>query len=231
MNTLILPEIFDECVRAFFTRKSLGADRQKISNLLSIGQDDICMPLQAHTDIVWLLNDERTPVTADAVVTRNRGILIGVQVADCVPVILHDRAQSVVGAVHAGWRGTSLQIMKKTLSFMVDKFGSDPHDICMAFGPSIRSDCYCVDAEVKDAVFTATGPGEYVVPMNDKFYLDLTSANILQALSEGIPPKNIWTSPECTRCNPHDFHSFRYHGNHAGRQGGFIGIFEKCFSL
>ena len=231
MDTLIRPDIFDDRVMAFFTRKTVGADYETISTLLAIGRDDICMPLQQHTDIVWLMKADRTPVAADAVITREKCVLIGVKVADCVPVLLHDRVRSVVGAVHAGWRGTALQILKKTVSFMVDNFRSDPHDICMAFGPSIRSDCYCVDADVKGAVMRASGPGDYVVPKGGKFYLDLVSANIHQAFSKGIPPGNIWTSPECTCCNPRDFHSYRYHGSHAGRQGGFIGIFEKCPSL
>jgi hypothetical protein len=222
---IICPDNFDSTVKAFFTRKSIGADRRIISNLLSIEQDVICMPLQKHTDSIWVLDKERTPVTADAVVTGNTGVLIGVQVADCVPAILHDRGKSVVGAVHAGWRGTSQQIMKKTISLMVEQFGSDPVDISVAFGPSIRGDCYAVDTDVKDAVTRATGPGDYVLRKNGKFCVDLTGANILQARSAGVPMKNIWTSPECTYCNPDDFHSFRYHKNHAGRQGGFIGFF------
>ena len=225
METMIWPDIFDGCVKAFFTRKSTGADKAILSRVLSISTDDICMPVQKHTDIVWLLNEERTPVRADAVLTQTAGILIGVQVADCVPVLLHDEGGSVIGAVHAGWKGTSLQILKKTLAMMVEHFGSDPHDIKVAFGPSIRGNCYAVDNDVKDAVVRATGPGDYVMRKNGKYCVDLTSANMLQALSSGIPLKNIWQSPECTYCNPRDFHSFRYHGNHAGRQGGFIGIF------
>ncbi len=225
METMIWPDIFDGCVKAFFTRKSTGADKTILSRVLSISHDNICMPVQKHTDIIWLLNEERTPATADAVLTQTSGILIGVQVADCVPVLLHDKGQSVIGAVHAGWKGTSLQILKKTLSMMVDHFGSDPHDINVAFGPSIRGHCYAVNNDVKDAVVRATGPGDYVMQKNGKYCVDLTSANMLQALSSGIPSQNIWLSAECTYCNPRDFHSFRYHRNHAGRQGGFIGIF------
>jgi polyphenol oxidase len=225
VHTLIWPDIFDGRVRAFFTRKWIGADRTTIGTLFSMDQDMICMPLQRHTDIVWLLNEGRLPVTADAVVTRKPGILIGVQVADCVPMLLHDRSKSIVGAVHAGWRGTSLQILKKTISLMSEHFGSDPRDMKVAFGPSIKGHCYQVDSEVNDAVMSATGPGDYAVRKNDKFCVDLASANMIQALSSGIPSQNIWISPECTYCNPDDYHSYRYHGNHAGRQGGFIGIF------
>jgi len=225
MDILIRPDIFDGQVKAFFTGKSLGADRDKISKVFSIDKDDIYLPLQKHTDIVWLLNADRTPVPADAVITQAKGILIGVQVADCVPALLHDKKKSVVGAVHAGWRGTSLQIMKKTILFIVEQFDSDPHDINMAIGPSIRGNCYAVGTEVKDAVLKATGPGDYIILRDGKFCMDLSSANMLQALSAGIPLKNIWRSHECTFCNPRVFHSYRYHKDYAGRQGGFIGIF------
>jgi hypothetical protein len=150
--------------------------------------------------------------------------MIGVQVADCVPVLLHDRRNSVIGVVHAGWKGTSLRIMKKTIQFIMNHFGSDPSDMRVALGPSIRGGCYPVGASVKDAVLEATGPGDYVTERDGKFCLDLSSANILQAVSAGIPLKNIWQSPECTYCNPREFHSFRYHKDYAGRQGGFIGI-------
>jgi purine-nucleoside/S-methyl-5'-thioadenosine phosphorylase / adenosine deaminase len=225
METMIWPDIFDGCVKGFFTRKSTGADKTILSRVLSISPDNICMPVQKHTDTVWLLNEEHTPATADAVLTQTAGILIGVQVADCVPVLLHDEGKSVIGAVHAGWKGTSLQILKKTLSMMVEHFGSDPQDIKVAFGPSIRGHCYAVDNDVKEAVVRATGPGDYVMQRNGKYCVDLTSANMLQALSSGISSQHIWQSPECTYCNPSDFHSFRYQRNHAGRQGGFIGIF------
>lgn len=225
LHTLILPDIFDGRVRAFFTTKAVGADRTKIGDLFSMDQEAICMPLQKHTDSVWLLNEECSPVKADAVVTRNTGILVGVQVADCVPMLLYDRQRSAVGAVHAGWKGTSLQILKKTISLMAEQFGSVPSDIRVAFGPSIRGYCYPVDREVKDAVMSASGPGDYAVQTSGKFCVDLASANLLQALSAGILSQNIWISPECTYCNPDAFHSYRYHRNHAGRQGGFIGIF------
>ena len=225
MHNLIRPDNFDGDVKAFFTRKSLGADREKISRLLSIDADDIYLPLQKHTDIVWLLNSDRRPVTADSVITRDKGILLGVQVADCVPVLLHDKKKSVVGVVHAGWRGTSLQIVRKTIQFILEQFDSDPHNINVAFGPSIRGNCYPVGTEVKEAVVRASGPGDYVISRDGMFCVDLSSANILQALSAGIPLKNIWRSEECTYCNPDNFHSFRYHKDYAGRQGGFIGRF------
>ncbi len=225
MDTIIWPGIFGNGVKAFFTKKTLGADLNAVSRAVFVKKENIYLPQQKHTDKILLLKKERTPEIADAVVTSEEGVLIGVQVADCVPGLLCDSRRSVVGVVHAGWRGTSMQIFKKTVLFFVEYFGSDPRDIQVAFGPSIRGSCYPVDADVRDAVLRATGRGDFAVAANGKYFLDLISANIQQIKAAGIPAGNVWQSPECTCCSPHDFHSYRRRGNYAGRQAGFIGIF------
>jgi YfiH family protein len=225
MDRLICPDIFDSHIKAFFTRKSLGVDIKKISRILSIKKEEVFLPVQRHTDKVLVIDLNFKSMIADAVVTKRRGILIGVQVADCVPILLFDRRNSIIGAVHAGWRGTASQIIKKTIKSMFEYFSSSPQDIKIAIGPSIRWDCYDVDFEVKNAVYTATGNGKYYKKRSDgKYCVDLSSANIYQALSMGIPEENIWSSKECTYCNPNEYHSYRYCKDHNGRQGGFIGI-------
>ncbi len=225
MDRLVCPDIFDGHVKAFFTSKSLGAEINKISNILSIKKEDIFLPIQRHTDKVLVIESDLESKVADAVVTKRKGILIGVQVADCVPVLLFDRKKSIIGSVHAGWRGTAAQIVKKTIKLMVEDFNSSPDDIIIAFGPSIRWNCYYVGYEVKDAVCKATGNGKYHVKTDGGYCIDLSSANMLQALSMSIPEKNIWSSNECTYCNPGKYYSYRYSNGCAGRQGGFIGIF------
>jgi YfiH family protein len=127
--------------------------------------------------------------------------------------------------VHAGWRGTAAQIVKKTIKVLVERYSSAPADIIMAFGPSIRGDCYEVDIEVKDAVCRATGNDEFFVKKDRKCCIDLSSANMIQALSAGVHEKNIWSSTECTYCNPESYYSYRYSKKYNGSQGGFIGIF------
>ncbi|MFH1025425.1 MAG: peptidoglycan editing factor PgeF [Nitrospirota bacterium] len=225
MNKLICPDIFDGNITAFFTRKSLGVDVEKISSILSINKENIYLPIQKHTDRVAVLHTELGPRIADAIVTKRTGILLGVQVADCVPILLFDRKKTIIGAVHAGWRGTAAQIVKKTITTMVDHFSSSPEEIIMALGPSIRGDCYSVDHEVKDAVFKATGEGEYYLLQKDgKYCIDLSSANIFQAISSGVLQENIWCSRECTYCNPDSYYSYRYSKMYNGSQGGFIGI-------
>jgi len=225
MDQLIKPEIFNGEVKAFFTRKSPGVNTGEISDLLSIPEQYIYMPVQKHTDRVLVLGSELAPAMADAVITQRKGILLGVRVADCVPILLCDRKRSVVGAVHAGWRGTASRIIRKTVRTMVELFGSSPKDIVAAIGPSIRWQCYDVGSEVREAICKATGEGSYCISKEEKCFIDLPSANRIQALSSGIPGENIWSSFECTRCNPDRFHSYRYSRRYTGSQGGFIGVF------
>lgn len=231
-DILIFPNIFDSNVKAFFSGKVPGADPDRIAEISSVEKEKIYMPIQKHTDKVLLLDSDFVPVVADAVITNNKQILIGVQVADCVPVLLYDSKKSVIGVVHAGWKGTASGLMKKTLTAMHDSFGSSPEDIRVAIGPSIRWCCYKVKRDVLDLVTKATGEGEYHLMRDGEYCLDLASANKYQALFLGVPEKNIWISEECTLCYPDRFYSYRYSKGSAGRkldsasrQGGFIGIF------
>jgi hypothetical protein len=222
---MIFPEIFNNSVKAFFTRKPLGVNVNEICRILSIDKRNVYLPIQKHTDNVQVIGSDLETKIADSVLTGNKGILIGVQVADCVPILCCDPIKLLVGAVHAGWRGTASQIIRKTITFMVEKFGSSPEDIEIAFGPSIRWSCYHVGDEVKEAICGATGEGNYYIQQDGIYCIDLASANRYQAMSVGILEKNIWISQECTYCNPEDYYSYRYEKNYNGAQGGFIGIF------
>lgn len=225
MDNFIRPDIFNDNVQAFFTDRIIGADTKKLSLILSIKEDDIFLPRQKHTDVVHIIESDRNPKIADAVVTKRKGILIGVQVADCVPILLFDRGRSVAGAVHAGWRGTAAQIIKKTVQAMCESFSSRAEDICVALGPRIRQCCYYVGKEVVEAVHRTTGDGNYYREEDDgRCVLDLSSANMLQIMSMGIPEKNIWISDECTSCIPDRYYSYRVSKVYNGSQGGFIGI-------
>jgi len=225
MESLIYPDIFSNDVKAFFTTRVLGANIKKICSFLSIEKENVFLPIQKHTSKVFVLESDLKPDIADAVITKREGVLIGVKVADCVPILLHDRRKSVIGSVHAGWRGTAAQIIKKTIIKMEECFFSSPKDIDIALGPSIRWNCYEVEKAVKDSIYEATGDGAYFrKKANGKYCIDLASANIHQALSIGVLKEHIWITDECTYCSPHSYYSYRYGKDSRGRQGGFIGI-------
>ncbi len=225
MNTVVIPPIFhSHNVNAFFTTKAVHCDVPGPAELLAVPSRDIYMPIQKHTDKVMVLDYDREPKIADAVVTNSRGVFIGVQVADCVPVLLFDKKQRVAGAVHAGWRGTAASIVKKTIEMMSLRFVTSPADIIMAIGPSIRRCCYEVGYDVLEAVTAAGGEGDYYITKGGKYFLDLAGANRQQAVSSGVPPEQIWVSDECTFCLPERYYSYRFAKILTGRQCGVIGI-------
>jgi polyphenol oxidase len=224
MDRLIFPDLMKDHVTAFFTGKFPGADTAQLGRILNIGADRIYLPIQKHTDKVAIIESSFfSPVIADAVITKEPGIMIGVQVADCVPILLYEKTKGVMAAVHAGWRGTAESILEKTVKTMAERFFCSAEDICIAIGPAIRGCCYQVDFEVFHAVSKATGTGEYFSIQGGKYYLDLPQANKYQALTSGISEENIWISDECTFCSPDKYYSYRFAKGTTGRQGAFIG--------
>jgi YfiH family protein len=224
MHRVIRPANLRHGVTAFFTGKVPGADIGAIAAVSGMGISRIYLPIQKHTDTVQILDASLEPRIADAVVVREKGVLIGVQVADCVPILLYDRVMRIAGAAHAGWRGTASSILKKTINVMQRHFSSHPANIALAIGPSIRGCCYVVGPEVSEAVYASSGREIYHRTREGKHCIDLASANRQQALAAGIPEANIWMSDECTCCNPDKFFSYRYSRGCGGRQAAFIGM-------
>ena len=128
-------------------RSLVLADRQALAD--SIGAPVVWMN-QIHSDIVCVVGQEESgldnSVTADAVITRDR-VALAVQVADCVPVLLFDKAAGVVAAVHAGRAGAKTFIVAKTVSQMTS-MGCSPRNITAAVGPCICGACYEVGEDV-----------------------------------------------------------------------------------
>lgn len=221
-EVIITPELFEkEPVIAFFTGKEPGVDTDKIAKIGGIKKESLYTPLQQHTSKIIIVDSATNPAVADAVLTEKEGLMLGIHVADCVPILLYDKRKGVVGAVHAGWRGTASGILMKTIEAMGERFSSDPLDILMAMGPSIRWCCYGVGYEVIEAVEKVTGEGEYMLQRDGKYCLDLPSANRYQALKMGILSQNIWVLDVCTYCEHERFYSYRF-SKEGGRQGGFI---------
>jgi YfiH family protein len=92
--------------------------------------------------------DGKAVVEADGLMTNEKGMLLGVQTADCVPVLLVDTEKRVVAAFHAGWRGTVARIVEQGVGRMEAEFGSETKDLRAAVGPAIGACCFEVGEEV-----------------------------------------------------------------------------------
>jgi YfiH family protein len=203
---------------------------------------------QIHSDVVRIF--DATPAEqskGDALATNRKGLLLGVRTADCSPVLVVDPKKRVVAAIHAGWRGTLVRIVAKTIGQMQMEFASEPKDLLAAIGPTIGGCCYEVGTEVA-ADFSAkfsnaseffdelrTGdepnplqwlnmmpPGHQPAPK--KVLLDLKKANKAQLLEAGVLEKNIFVTELCTSCDVERLFSYRKEGAMSGRLLAVVGI-------
>ena len=209
---------------------------------------------QIHSDIAYCVNEASASEEApqgDALMTREPGILLAVQTADCVPILLADTRHRAVAAIHAGWRGTLGRIAVKTLGRMKMEFGTRAGDVVAALGPAIGRCCYEVGAEVArdfDAQFrearawfdgpfdalasgesdpnwlpwlTMKPPGHAPPPL--RAHLDLVAANHALLTDAGVPSAQISAAGLCTGCRGDLFFSHRRERN-TGRLMAAIGI-------
>jgi polyphenol oxidase len=161
----------------------------------------------------------------DGLMTRQPGILIGIQTADCIPVLVADPARRTVAAFHAGWRGTVARIVELGVAQMAQEFGSDPASMIAAIGPGIGSCCYTVGAEVQERFADNFSYAEELFLCGEgDLRLNLTEANRRQLLAAGLAADAIVSVGGCTSCQPELFYSHRASGGHAGRMMAVIGV-------
>lgn len=214
------PEIFKgHEIVAFFTKKIKNFEDFK--NSLPF---NFYMPVQRHTDNITILHGSEEPSIADAVITDRKNLFIGIKTADCLPVLIFDPENKVIGAVHAGWRGTAKGILKKTILKMNEVYGCKSKNLLIAFGPYIKGCCYEVGDEVIEAMKEENPEEDYILRIDGKKHIDIGVANLIQAVSVGVKKENIWISEDCTYCKHNEYASYRFHGKKAERQYGIIGM-------
>jgi len=229
--------------RETFLRKMGATAGKKLWPLITLRQ--------IHSDLIHCVREipEKT-LTGDGLITQTPGIVIGIQTADCIPIILVDTKRKAVGVFHAGWRGTVKRIVEKGVGEMRRYFGTLPRDIRSAIGPGIHSCCYQVGPEVRDKFesqfdygaqlfhetkesdevrekypllfLTARAPGHGELP--NKVFFDLVEANRRQLLEAGVARKKIGASELCTSCRPDLLFSHRADKGVTGRMLAVAGI-------
>ena len=170
------------------------------------------VPVQLdHTHIVYDVKKagDTDGKIGDGIITKNRGLVPTVTVADCMPLYLYDPNSGVFGIVHSGWKGTGIVV--DAISLAAKNYGARTEDFCIVLGPHIRDCCYIVNEERADW-FAANFTPECVRPLEPGievswnngggplFRLSLEKANLAAIKKAGVPDENVWVHPACTCC-------------------------------
>jgi len=210
--------------RKRFVRAVVGKSAAELVTIRQFHSGMIRTLEQEHTALATA--DGKALLRGDGLMTDIAGLLLGVQTADCVPVLLADTKTRAVAAFHAGWRGTLGRIVERGVGTMRLRYGSKPKDLVAAIGPAIGACCFAVGEEVRfdfesqfayapklftevydsDPVrekypllfLTARAPGHSNI--GPQIHLDLVEANRRQLLDAGLSKAKISVVGECTAC-------------------------------
>lgn len=188
---------------------------------LGIDPNQVATAHQCHGTEVLITTEPGRFEGYDALISAIPGLFVAVSIADCVPILVYDRRQRVVAAIHAGWRGTVGQIVAKTLRTMQQQFGTQPSNCFAYIGTCIDVLSFEVGPEVADA-FDPTFVATTHKPA--KFLVDLKSANARQLTDFGIPLDQIGRSPYSTVLHNDDYFSHRAERGQTGRMLAVIGL-------
>lgn len=211
------------------TEENVRENLSRLGNTVGFALEDLVCTRQTHSDIVRVVTRKdhcgpfhRDYPECDALVTNDPGTALLIFTADCTPLLFHDPVTGAVGAAHAGWRGTAMQIGAKTVAAMVENFGCKPENIRAAIGPNIGACCFETDADVPEAMRSVFGKDAeaFIRPVGEKYYLDLKGINALSLRTVGV--ERIEISDACTVCSCHRFWSHRATRGLRGSQGAVI---------
>jgi len=174
--------------------------------------------------LVGLGDRGRVIPATDALITDTPGVALMLRFADCLPVLLYDPVRGAIGLAHAGWKGTVEGIAAKTVSAMVEAYGSRPANIMAGLGPCIGPCCYQVGAEVIEAVKARFNhwPGLLRPQGDGSVHFDLCEANRCQLAELGV--EEVEVIQLCTACRTDELFSHRAEGGHTGRFAVILGM-------
>lgn len=164
-----------------------------------------------------------TDAECDGYVTDIPGVAIGVKTADCVPILFCDTSAGVIGAVHAGWRGTASGIAAECVG-KICALGASAKSIRAAVGAAIHFCCYEVGEDFRESVTALAGTdmaNEFIRVQDGRLHADIVGMNRRILLESGMVSENIDISELCTCCHPELFFSHRY--SH-GKRGTMLSV-------
>lgn len=226
-NAYISSTAAEHAVTAAFGTKQLGDGREPekiINKIYSLSSfQKFILAQQTHSVNIHVVTQFTTPddiTNCDGLITREKGVGLGVITADCVPIIFIDFIKNIIGISHQGWTGT-LHHLPKLMIQEFQRLGSNPKDIFCIIGPSINDCCYEIYGKRKKH-FKQNFGKQIFKKENNKVYLNLIKANYQTLVQSGIGQKNIEFFPFCTSCDKLHFWSYRRDRELKGEMLSFV---------
>lgn len=215
-------------------REAVRYNYETICAELGTSPEKLVFSRQVHKDTVRAVTSadchrvlfSAVSYEADGLITSEKGLPLVIFIADCIPILLYDPSIPAIGAVHAGWRGTVLDIVGKAVAEMNRHYGSKPENIRAAIGQGIDLCCFETGPEVPQAVRELLGKDteSFIKPRGEKSMVSLKGVNRFLLERRGVSPSNIDVSDECTSCLSEKYWSHRVTRGERGVSGAFIMI-------
>ncbi|MDD3802392.1 MAG: peptidoglycan editing factor PgeF [Desulfuromonas thiophila] len=211
---------------------NVEGNRSTLAHSFDIALHELLLVKQVHGNDILLVDDDNHDVShfqsveADAIITARPGLMIGVTVADCYPLLLADPRRRVAAVAHLGWRGMAAGLIGKTVAAMVEEFGCQRSQLLAALGPGISARHYRVGKEVRDAFRANPLAGDWSALATEvalgQWQLDLQKSALLQLAAAGIDGPRCDASDLCSYRNKDMLFSYRRDQGQTGRQMGFV---------
>ncbi|MBI2994015.1 MAG: peptidoglycan editing factor PgeF [Gammaproteobacteria bacterium] len=201
--------------------QTVRENRRGLAAQLGLGQEPAWLK-QSHGSRLVDAGQGALNAEADAAYTRRPGLACGVLTADCIPLLLADRAGTEVAAVHIGWRGLASNIARNALH----SFGHSPPELLAWIGPHISAARYDVHDDVRDACLRAAPDAEeaFVPTGRSAWRADL--GRILRCQLRDCGLHEIHADGRCTFLERNLFYSYRRDGR-TGRMASLIWIEKR----
>lgn len=174
----------------------------EIREAIGVGDWPLVTAEQIHGNKIAMvdkpLGSDKEFSGCDGIITNQRGVALGVYVADCCAVYMVDPKTPAIGLVHSGRKGTELGVVTNAITQMIERFGSDPAKMIVQLSPCIR-------------------PPHYEI--------DFAAEIIEQCRAQGVP--EIHDSGVCTACDLDRYYSYRAEKGKTGRMLALIGLNPK----
>ena len=197
--------------------QNVDDNRRALAKKLNYKYEDLVYMNQVHGNHVEVVTKDSPKLidNCDGLITNEKDLPLMVMVADCIPILLHDKKEGVIAALHAGRNSTFQKIVQVALDIMSKQFNCKSENISAILGPSIQKCCYEVGDDLVKIVEKSFGK-EYVFGRN----IDLQGINKSILEHNGI--KNVEISKICTKCSSKVHYSYRKDP----KTGRFAGIIQ-----